>query len=512
MLKNYAIKISFILFGITILFIFSMFFFAVNVNALQTPTFQTANNNDPTNFAFGLNDDYTPYIPTLSEEQKQIIITYVNNNYTLPSGYSDYIILFQHIPIGHQNQYYIWNTKENVDLSQMFISVYAYNNLKLNSVRYYDKGYSDFRSLVLRNYDNTDTLQNFNFTYYNYNYNTNSISFSNTYSNSNKLPITFTSWLSSGYGQQYFNSYLIYNTNNSLTHIPIVSTGSSSYRKDTDFLLCDLEEQKCSAYLYGINKINEFPLSILSDLNIDTFDFVDMKDKFGVVFYFKDHNLPRKSQEFILNGWYAVSYYKKVFSELSSIYELIPNGDLELDYGDAIDNSLLINYSRHNHTWYDEVYYFSNKNSVNFNDETIFYNSTYFDYSYVNEDGSLSKDISFIDTNNEEQTISSIRIDYLPYYNNIKFFGVREIITLPLNFISSLSNSTCKPLVLPLLDNELTIPCMSQIYKDTLGVPLWTMFQTIFTGIVSYYVIVQFLIYIKEFKSPDTDKIEVIDL
>lgn len=241
-------------------------------------------------------------------------------------------------------------------------------------------------------------------------------------------------------------------------------------------------------------------------------DVLDMKNKYGVVFYFKNHNLERKSQEFVLNGWYTVSYYKKVLSELSSIYELIPNGDLEVDRGDSIDNFLIINYSRQDYTWYDNVYYFWNKNSISFLEHSILYDSYFFDYSYINEDGTLSKPISFIDENDEEQTIDFINVDYLPYYKNINFYGVSDIIKLPLRFISSLSKSTCNPLVLPVLDKDLTIPCMRDIYKSAMGDTLWNIFQTIFTGVVSYYVVVQYMRYIKEFKSPDNDKIEVMEL
>ena len=92
--------------------------------------------------------------------------------------------------------------------------------------------------------------------------------------------------------------------------------------------------------------------------------------------------------------------------------------------------------------------------------------------------------------------------------------GLSSIITAPLSAIQSLTSQTCSPLVLPLpyLDNKtLTLPCMRSIYVSKFG-SFMTLYDTITFGIVSYWIIVRLLKLVKDFKNPDHDEIEVVDL
>lgn len=92
--------------------------------------------------------------------------------------------------------------------------------------------------------------------------------------------------------------------------------------------------------------------------------------------------------------------------------------------------------------------------------------------------------------------------------------GLASIITAPLTAIQSLTSQTCSPLVLPLpyLDNKtLTLPCMRSIYVSHFG-SFMTLYDTITFGIVSYWIIVRLLRLVKDFKNPDHDEIEVVDL
>lgn len=91
--------------------------------------------------------------------------------------------------------------------------------------------------------------------------------------------------------------------------------------------------------------------------------------------------------------------------------------------------------------------------------------------------------------------------------------GLTAIITAPLSLISSITSSSCSPLVVPLpyVDKDLTLPCMGSIYSDYFGSFL-SIYQVITFGIVAYWVCVRIFNLVKDFKNPDHDEIEVLDL
>ena len=92
-------------------------------------------------------------------------------------------------------------------------------------------------------------------------------------------------------------------------------------------------------------------------------------------------------------------------------------------------------------------------------------------------------------------------------------YGLTGVITAPLNVIQSITSKTCSPLVLPLpfVNQNLTLPCMGEIYTQYFGSFL-TIYQTITFGIVAYWVVVRIFNLVKDFKNPDHDEIEVLDL
>ena len=91
--------------------------------------------------------------------------------------------------------------------------------------------------------------------------------------------------------------------------------------------------------------------------------------------------------------------------------------------------------------------------------------------------------------------------------------GLTGIITAPLNAINSLTSSQCSPLVLPLpfVNENLTLPCMRSIYEQHFG-SFMTLYDVITLGIVSYWVMVRIFSLVKDFKNPEHDEIEVVDL
>ena len=92
-------------------------------------------------------------------------------------------------------------------------------------------------------------------------------------------------------------------------------------------------------------------------------------------------------------------------------------------------------------------------------------------------------------------------------------FGLTSIITAPLNLIGSITSSSCTPLGLPLpyVNKTLELPCMSSIYSQYFG-SFFTLYQTITFGIIAYWVCVRIFNLVKDFKNPDHDEIEVLDL
>lgn len=92
-------------------------------------------------------------------------------------------------------------------------------------------------------------------------------------------------------------------------------------------------------------------------------------------------------------------------------------------------------------------------------------------------------------------------------------FGLTGIITAPLNLIQSITSSNCTDLVLPLpfVDENLTLPCMSNIYSEHFGA-FYQIYQIITFGFIAYWVCVRIFFLVKDFKNPDHDEVEVLDL
>lgn len=91
--------------------------------------------------------------------------------------------------------------------------------------------------------------------------------------------------------------------------------------------------------------------------------------------------------------------------------------------------------------------------------------------------------------------------------------GLTAIITAPLSLISKITSASCSPLVIPLpyVDKDLTLPCMGSIYSQYFGSFL-SIYQVITFGIIAYWVCVRIFNLVKDFKNPDHDEIEVLDL
>lgn len=136
-----------------------------------------------------------------------------------------------------------------------------------------------------------------------------------------------------------------------------------------------------------------------------------------------------------------------------------------------------------------------------------------FDFSYVDQNGELQADtISSVDLTPPQPLLGDI---FQNFTSND--FGLSSIITAPLPLIQSLNSASCSDISLPLgifggaHDNRLILPCMTPLYQNWFG-GFFTLYQTITTGFIAYYVGLGFFNKIKQLKDPENDKIEVVDL
>lgn len=122
--------------------------------------------------------------------------------------------------------------------------------------------------------------------------------------------------------------------------------------------------------------------------------------------------------------------------------------------------------------------------------------------------GELNDNITNDDISGAEDSASS-------FFDNFEDndFGLSDIITIPLDLISSITSKSCNVLTLniPFVNKTLTLPCMNSIYEEYFGSFL-SIYQTITFGIIAYWVCVQIYAMVKGFKNPDKDEIEVLDL
>ena len=159
------------------------------------------------------------------------------------------------------------------------------------------------------------------------------------------------------------------------------------------------------------------------------------------------------------------------------------------------------------------------------------YNQKYFDYRIYNSlNDTDEKDISYVDVDGDNQNTTDVQPPYTQLEDpatvtnptsagifssfTTNTYGLTAIISAPLNLINQLTSKECAAINLPLpfLDNKsLTLPCMSTIYETYFG-SFFSLYQLITFGVVSYWVIVRLLNMIKDFKNPNHDEIEVLDL
>ena len=109
---------------------------------------------------------------------------------------------------------------------------------------------------------------------------------------------------------------------------------------------------------------------------------------------------------------------------------------------------------------------------------------------------------------------SSIDSSSMSGFNvSFDYGGVTGVLTAPLNAINSILSNTCTDLVftLPFINKQITLPCLTPIYQ-THASGLLSLYQTVITGIVSYWICLNIFKIIKGFSDPEEDRIEVLEL
>lgn len=87
-----------------------------------------------------------------------------------------------------------------------------------------------------------------------------------------------------------------------------------------------------------------------------------------------------------------------------------------------------------------------------------------------------------------------------------------DLVSLPLNFINHL-NDKCKPFTLPMGNmGTVTIPCLSSLWSSSSFANIINIAKIILNGIICYKVGLNLLMFFKDLKDPDKDKLEVMDL
>lgn len=115
-------------------------------------------------------------------------------------------------------------------------------------------------------------------------------------------------------------------------------------------------------------------------------------------------------------------------------------------------------------------------------------------------------------TNSDSSEATGEASDFFSNFNT-DTFGLTSVITAPLELIKSITSKSCTSLhgTLPFVNTEVNLPCLSTIYENYFGSFL-TIYRTITFGFVSYWVCIKIFNLVKDFKNPEHDEIEVLDL
>lgn len=123
----------------------------------------------------------------------------------------------------------------------------------------------------------------------------------------------------------------------------------------------------------------------------------------------------------------------------------------------------------------------------------------------------INKQTDTIKDSNTDEASSSANSFFSDFKSDDN--GLSDIVTLPLQTIKKITSSTCSSLKLPLpyVEKNLELPCIRSIFEQYFN-PILLIYQSVTFGFIAYYVIVRIFNLVKDFKNPEHDEIEVLDL
>lgn len=121
--------------------------------------------------------------------------------------------------------------------------------------------------------------------------------------------------------------------------------------------------------------------------------------------------------------------------------------------------------------------------------------------SAAEETNAIMKDDS-IDTSTSDSFFNDFKVES---------HGLSSMITIPLDYINSWTNA-CEPIVMPVLDQEWIIPCLSDTYKSKLGNDLFEFIRIIVSAPIAYAIIIYYVKSTNNAQNPDDNRLEVTDL
>lgn len=132
-----------------------------------------------------------------------------------------------------------------------------------------------------------------------------------------------------------------------------------------------------------------------------------------------------------------------------------------------------------------------------------------------NKQNQTNEKLDNIDNTIKDDNIDDAQNSANDFFGNFdnNDYGLSDIVKMPLDFINKITSATCTPLSFPLpfVDTNVTLPCMYSIYETHFG-DILSVYQTITFGMVAYWVCINIFRMVKNFKNPDSDEVEVLDL
>ena len=446
----------------------------------------------------------------------------------ISSTFSDYNVNFfirvNQSPAPTNLYYFIIKNNNNSDIL-LFSTILSKDDAFINTLDFNINSSADYRrELYLNNnlWGYTGSGSGFDFIYLSETEN-NIKSFSNSV-NSNYFTYSYNSSYNLYYSRMTSNAYGYSNVTQAIYNL--LSSGNWSL---LDTNLKDITYDKNI-----VPPAPTFPPSGYSELSL--------KDYQGVVFVPKDYdNITCSVVGDLCNATFNYYYQeeiKEAYFPIDNRFNIRFNSDFlnsPNEPSDLKSTYFPISQVSSNETFYYAfmIYNYTNDGSpldpntyYAYGDAKVWYDSTLWNYYLVDDFNTWSANVCYIVNGSEVcTTISGLptlkeAIEQAQLEQNLLGTHVGDLnlftslIRFPLGFVQSLSSDTCTPIQLPSLPfigGDISLPCMSLIYQQVLGI-----YQPVISGFINfviiYYLILALIKFYNKTFDPSHTEIEVIDL